>query len=428
MFPALLLALAGTLPSPGSVSHAQLEVLEGRASLAATDGVLEVRQGMDPRVVGGPGYLEVAPLSRVSIRWRQTGSLVIRGPASFEWENEGERLTWRFHQVGKTHLEVRSADVRLYLPGGWVAAFENGASFLRGRSNGGVELHHDAGLPVLLRGRTVSGHARPPWTVLAGAKLLLGKESQPGELRGTRGRMLAPYGRPEAYALEQRPSGERWSGFSWPWRPSQGQTMPAHARTPHAPGPVGTPPEAPQTGLLLPMLEPLRAQPEPEAGASPTNTAPLGEVEARGIEEPPSPAVPAPGEPTAEAEAPLAEPGGPGEPGSQDGPAPGEASEAPSAGPETLSLDAAPGDLLLPPPPAAGTRLPEGEVAETVLEPVTGAEPETRTIDLGEYVPPARLHPWLEFTTHIRKEGELMLTPYGVRWRERRAPGDDRAH
>ena len=356
MLPAVLLALIG-LASPGSAADAQIEVLEGRVSLAAADGVFEVRAGQAPRVVQGAGYVEVPPLSRVSLRWRQTGSLLIEGPAAFEWSPERERLIWNFRQVGRTHLEIRSPHVRVYLPGGWIAAFENGASFLTERSGGAVEFHHDAGLPVLLSGPTKAGSARPPWTILAGARLLLRPVGgRPAALRGTHGRLLEPYGRPEAFARERHSAGARWSGFSWPWRARMDQTVAAFA-------PAQEPGLAADPMLQLgssPAPPPAHAQPNPSAtGAAPGDTEPD-------------------------------EPDGPDEPDAA----------APSA--------AGTGASMVP-----LSRGPEGPPGLPELSGAAAAE-----FDLGAYVPQQGADSWQEFKTHIRREGQLMLTPYGVRWRD----------
>jgi len=411
MLPALLLALAGLAPA-GPVPDAQLEVLEGRASLAGALGVYELRAGRPPQTLAGPGYLEVAPLSRVSLHWRQTGSLLVQGPATLEWNPGPERLTWRFHEVARTHLEVRSRDVRLELPGGWVAVFEYGASYLRGRPGGGVEFHHDAGLPVLLRGPARASGTRPPWTVLAGARLLLeaGRE-RPATLAGTEGRLLEPYGRPESQALERAVPGHPWTGFTWPWRartaqpaaaPSTERDRPAEPaagaagdgapqRAPVAPRPIAPSPDAsapvelrdravhPTSREAVPPLEgPHGAPVSPPAPAHPTSGGELGR---------PDGSASAPSEPSA-----LPEPSVLPNSSAQPEPAPPSRSLALPEGPEDLEVqELAPQRRPAPLPPRAA---------------------DAPTADRPQAAAP------LHFDAFIRREGRLVLTPYGALWFE----------
>ncbi len=219
MLPALALALlVGS--SAVDVSSARIEVLEGRAALAGPQGVRELWPEDRATYVSGEAYLEVPALSRASIRWRSSASLLVIGPAALEWGPDVGRevLEWRLVSQTETHLEIRRGPIRVRLPGGWTATFESGAACLRSSPGGGLELHHDAGLPVLLVAPHEPARARPPRVVLAGARLRLDPQrSEPRLLPGSRAQVLAPYARPEGLATAAGPSVGPWEGFSWPW-------------------------------------------------------------------------------------------------------------------------------------------------------------------------------------------------------------------
>jgi len=108
--------------------------------------------------------------------------------------------------------------VRLELPGGWVARAQPCASYLRALPGGGLELHLDAGAPLLLAPPASGPRLRPPLTVLPGARLRLNAGSRlAGAVAATAGRVSAPFARPEDEILERRPSTPPWGGFTWPW-------------------------------------------------------------------------------------------------------------------------------------------------------------------------------------------------------------------
>jgi hypothetical protein len=274
MHRALLLLLAGpwlALAAPGSGEvlpedvppSARVELLEGRAFLAGPDGVRELFRAGGDLDVGGAGHLELGAHSRAALRWSATASLIVLGPAVVEWGPvEGSRtlLECRFAELSEAHLEVRRGPVRLAFPGGWSASIESGAGFVRGLSGGGVELHHDAGLPLLIAAPHARAEVRPPWVVLAGAWLrLLPGELHPVVLPGSRARLLDPFARrgsgPSSDALLPA-----WEGFAWPWEGlAVAQAPPAPADEP--PGetggePVGEPVDE-AGGVSESPLEPL---------------------------------------------------------------------------------------------------------------------------------------------------------------------------
>jgi len=224
--PILLLAAASAFADGGGKTLsplARVEVLEGRATLARSGVLRSLRPEDGPLDDLAPAYLETSPLSRATLRWSATASLFLDGAAACEWAAGEARasLELRFFHFDEVHLEVRRGPVRVSLPGGWCAEVENAAVYLGARPDGGFVLHHDAGLPLLLAPPCESSRARPPLTVLAGARLAVARGEQKPRVLGRSGmRLLDPFGRPESSALERGPVAPPWTGFAWPWRPS----------------------------------------------------------------------------------------------------------------------------------------------------------------------------------------------------------------
>jgi hypothetical protein len=362
------LALLTGLAAPERPS-ARVEVLEGRATLAGPSGVRELKPGTRSVEEAGRAYLEVPPLTRVSIRWRATASLLVRGPATLEWGPGTGRnlLEWRLLSQTETHLEVRRGPVRAELPGGWRATLESGAAFLRHTPGGGLELHHDAGQPLLLAAAHEPDRVRPPRVVLAGARLHLGAlRSEPELLPGSRSRLLEPYGRSEDLAAgPQQPMGP-WTGFSWPWRIQAVEARVETHRIPPTPPPGGRPP-----GRI-------------------SRPRPVSEARTEALPEPRT--VPPP----------QAEP---------------ENVVAPVATSEPVSVEsfeAAPAE-----PPEVGPELPgepdarRRELSPEVLQRLWTAS--AVTVFFGSSPAAPRPEP-----VRIRRHGQLRLTPYGVRWKKPR--------
>ena len=285
---------------------ARVELLEGRATLAGDGGVRELRAGQRDTLVEGPGYLELRARSRAALRWNATASLIVHGPASFEWapvEGPGPLLEWRFERLDEVHLEVRRGPVRLSFEGGWTASLESGAGFIGGMPGGGVEWHHDAGLPILLQGPHERHEVRPPWVVLAGAWLRLSPDrAHPELLHGSKERLLDPYAR-SGSGPTVAGGAPAWSAFGWPWdqgpygrlslpsgsggtppgephpeagtgKGSGAQSLPTHGRAPATPADA-----APEVRRPAPELAAPDGGPSPDAGPSPAGGPLPGELD-----------------------------------------------------------------------------------------------------------------------------------------------------
>jgi hypothetical protein len=282
MHRALLLLLAASWlapPASGSAAEAlregpppaRVELLEGRAFLAGPAGVRELVRAAGDLEVGGAAHLELAARSRVALRWSATASLIVFGPAVVEWGPVGDSRTLlecRFAELAEAHLEVRRGPVRLAFPGGWSASIESGAGFIRGLSGGGVELHHDAGLPLLIEAPHARTEVRPPWVVLAGAWLRL----RPGELHpvtlpGSRSRLLDPFARRGSGPLSEGLLAP-WRGFAWPWEGLPLAPAPAPCDEPagQAPGPEVAPDDP---GRAIPEGISIPPGAEPTGGFAP---------------------------------------------------------------------------------------------------------------------------------------------------------------
>ncbi len=272
MLPLLLspVLLLGPVAPQQGVPHgipARIEVLDGRAVLALSSGVIRLTESSPPQSLEGPLHLEVAPNARVRVRWSAAASLLLEGRAILEWGPlwglAGES-SWRFSAVERAHLEIRRGRVLLALPLGWSAQLEGGACFVAQRPDGQVELHHDAGLPILLWPPHEPGRPVPPLTVLAGAHLRLSAgNGRPLALHGTQDRLQEPHGRQGLATLIQPPAFSlgSWRGFAWPWRPAAPEPLPVAASSPFS------------ARLAAPDLAP--SQPAAEASQASAGNPPL---------------------------------------------------------------------------------------------------------------------------------------------------------
>jgi hypothetical protein len=360
LVPALFLSvLAPSIGAAEPPPPPRIEVLEGRATLTVPEGIRQLRAGEPAPLIAGETYLELPARARVSVRWRDTASLLIHGPASLEWGpgRDRHRLEWRVVRAAEIHLEVRRGPVLTRLPGNWTAALEMGASFLTAGPGGSLDLHHDAGLPIHLVAPHAPQRVRPPVVVLAGARVrLIPGEETARPLGSSRSRILEPYGSSGQRAPDAVAAHRPWRGFTWPWASSEARAVEATLVEP-------APASGPQAGsgdLLLP----LRGETSHRGGGSPA-AAPTGPSG--------TPATPLPPEPQAPTEA---------------------AEEAPAA-PRGPPLDPELAEvlrwLLVPP-----LFPPHGEAAEEAQQ-EPGAAP-------------------LNLVPRVRRDGRLHLTPYGADW------------
>jgi hypothetical protein len=212
MLPSLLLAALAGLPP------VHIDVLAGRAELASPLGIVPLRSGEKPLERHGPGYIEVAALSRLNLRWRGITSLELDGASALEWRGSArdeDGLTLEVLRMDRLSAEVRRGPLRLELPGGWRATLTHGALHVRTLSNGALELEHIAGAPLLLAAAPVEGRLSPPWTVLAGSKVLL--EPSAEQPRSSAGRKPLAQERRDLAWAQPATHGTPWTSFRWPW-------------------------------------------------------------------------------------------------------------------------------------------------------------------------------------------------------------------
>jgi hypothetical protein len=198
----------------------RLEVLEGRAELATESGVHALEGPEAEREHFGPGFVRSSALSRVSLRWRGAATLDLEGAASVEWRasERSQGLSITLESLDRATLEVRRGPLRIELPGGWLAHLRFGAAFVRHLPDGSVRFEHVAGAPILLSRTDARDGARPPWTVLPGARLRLEESGEvPRSVGGARSRVIEVWARADDGARESEPRGTPWTGFAWPW-------------------------------------------------------------------------------------------------------------------------------------------------------------------------------------------------------------------
>lgn len=211
LVPLLLAACAGLPP-------VHIDVLAGRADLASPLGIVPLRPGAKPIERNGPGYLELGAISRLDLRWRGVASLELEGAGALEWrgsQGDEDALSLEVLRLDKLSVEVRRGPLRLELPGGWRATLTHGALHVRTLSDGTLELEHIAGAPLLVAPGPVDGRTSPPWTVLAGSKVLLAPASDAPQAASGR-KPLAQERRDTSWA-QPATCGAPWTSFQWPW-------------------------------------------------------------------------------------------------------------------------------------------------------------------------------------------------------------------
>ena len=471
MLPALLLVTV----LPADLGVARLELSAGRADIVSAAGVTSLVGRSAAHDVDGRAYVELGAASQLALRWRGEASLELRGAAAVEWRAPADQrgvlfTAWR---VSELDFEVRRGPLRLDVGGGWRLELDVGAAGLRTLADGRLEVRHVAGAPLRISRDLGDGLVTPPWTLLPGGEVRLDAGAlSSAPLRGAgsgaefRGRALGP----------PAPGGERfappqpWAQFAWPWaaptRPTLLAPWPARSASEQ---PESAAPARIESGRIAPASSSHGAQPEssdaghdaahdaahdeslelPQARSRARDAAaPAARSSADGVSTPHVQA-----EPTAPA------------PQAVDG-----ASEAPSGA--VLSTDATPQGAAVAPTGAASTvgvdeqvareSAASGQVVGTVSGAasdaasgaVSGATPAgnesaSRAADFGELGRAVQVAAWLALLVQrnapygfaldtapsapatkrapfdasryapLRRDGELVLTPFGPRWSER---------
>jgi len=220
MLPALLMLTA----LPGDLGVARLELSSGRADIVSAAGVTSLVGRSAARDVDGRAYVELGAASQLALRWRGEASLELRGAAAVEWRAPADQrgvlfTAWR---VSELDFEVRRGPLRLDVGGGWRLELDVGAAGLRTLADGRLEVRHVAGAPLRIARDLGDGLVTPPWTLLPGGEVRLdagaaSSASAHGLGSGAefRGRALGP----PAPGSERFAPAQPWAQFAWPWAP-----------------------------------------------------------------------------------------------------------------------------------------------------------------------------------------------------------------
>jgi hypothetical protein len=202
----------------------RLELLAGRVRAADARGVRTLGEAPTVWEAGQGGFVEVAPLARMRLRWLAKASLELEGGSEVAWrpQTPGQRaLCLEVGRLGSARMEVRDGPLRVSLPSGWRILCSGGVVALRGLPDGALEVQHLGGAPVLLSQPSEPHTVRPPWTLLPGAQARI--PSAAAAPRALHGKLLPPCsdgrGAVQEAGLEEAP----WGSFSWPWSESESQ-------------------------------------------------------------------------------------------------------------------------------------------------------------------------------------------------------------
>ncbi|MEZ6013935.1 MAG: hypothetical protein R3F49_02370 [Planctomycetota bacterium] len=210
---ALLLALAPVAAArpQGSPSSARIEVLTGRARLVTAASIEQLSVHNKVLTVVGPTYLDVRPGGQVRVTWPGAASVLVHGPAGFEWSTgapdggaspgQGD-LALSFAALGHVDLEVRRGTVDVELPRAWRTRVSGAALQLDALASGAVELTHHAGAPLSVEWVGERATSRPPVQVRAGSSVRLDRPRH------------SPQEAPQEARREPWPAGTD----DWPWR------------------------------------------------------------------------------------------------------------------------------------------------------------------------------------------------------------------
>lgn len=446
MLPALLMLTA----LPGDLGVARLELSTGRADIVSAAGVTSLVGRSAAQDVDGRAYLELGAASQLALRWRGEASLELRGAAAVEWRAPADQrgvlfTAWR---VSELDFEVRRGPLRLDVGGGWRLELDVGAAGLRTLADGRLEVRHVAGAPLRIARDLGDGLVTPPWTLLPGGEVrldagALGAAGSRGAASGAefRGRALGP----------PAPGGERfapaapWSQFAWPWaapaRPALPAPWPARSASEQTDSAA---PARIESGRIAPASSSHEAQPErSDAAREPgrEHTFENGAATAPAVVPEPRIELPQVRSRARDASAPAALPSAGAVPTPQPPAAPATHDGA-SAGGAAPSSDATDQRAVEPAAPEFAPTVDAGRAgsqADSAAQ-ARGAAELDRALALALRMallvqrsapcgfafaaaptPPAPVRVPFDASRFapLRREGELVLTPFGPRWSER---------
>ncbi|MBI5434659.1 MAG: hypothetical protein HZA52_17640 [Planctomycetes bacterium] len=204
----LALSLAFSEPVSGSAPEVWLCVERGRAEVVGEGPAGFVDSLGAWRRVEGRGELRLDARASASLRWNGRGSLELDGPSRCEFDFDANGApSVRLTELSGAHLEVRKGELSLELDGGWRARGGAGVLALDSRGSSGVHVERVVGGPVCFeRAGPDPAHARRVF-VEVGASVLL---------------PLDPVAAPrEAERELRRERAALWSSFAWPWSPEE---------------------------------------------------------------------------------------------------------------------------------------------------------------------------------------------------------------
>lgn len=218
------LAALALCSSPTAPVELRLEVLSGRVRAADADGVRTLGEVPTIWEAGQGGFVEMAPLARMRLRWIAKASLELEGGSEVAWrpETPGQRaLSLEVGRIGLARVEVRDGPLRITLPSGWRILCSGGVVALRGLPEGALEVQHLGGAPVLFSPPSEPHAVRPPWTLLPGAQARIpAAATAPRVLQG---KLLSPCSEGREVAPTPAVQGDAWGSFAWPWSGSEEQ-------------------------------------------------------------------------------------------------------------------------------------------------------------------------------------------------------------
>ncbi len=218
------LAALALCSSPAAPAELRLEVLSGRVRAADAEGVRTLGEAPTVWQAGQGGFVEMAPLARMRLRWLARASLELEGGCDVAWRPEaaGQRaLSLELGRLGLARVEVRDGPLRVTLSTGWRILCSGGVVALRGLPDGALEVQHFGGAPVLLSQPSEPHTVRPPWTLLPGGHARLSASATPPKT--LQGKLLPPCSDGREVPLGLGGGVGAWGSFVWPWSGSDEQ-------------------------------------------------------------------------------------------------------------------------------------------------------------------------------------------------------------